>query len=116
MRRTLLLPALTLFLLAAAPAAQARVMVVATGNAFATLLDVQSGALVARVPVAGGTRAVAVAPDGSRGYVAAGAGVAAIDLNARTRVGDVQLTGTPTAIAISASGHRLVAVRKGALD
>jgi DNA-binding beta-propeller fold protein YncE len=91
-------------------------MVVATGNATATLLDVQSGALVARVPVAGGTRAVAVAPDGSRGYVAAGAGVAAIDLNARTRVGDVQLTGTPTAIAISASGHRLVAVRKGALD
>ena len=92
MRRTLLLPALTLLLLAAAPAAHARVMVVATGNAFATLLDVQSGALVARVPVAGGTRAVAVAPDGSRGYVAAGAGVAAIDLNARTRVGDVQLT------------------------
>ena len=72
--------------------------------------------LVARVPVAGGTRAVAVAPDGSRGYVAAGAGVAAIDLNARARVGDIQLTGTPTAIALSASGHRLVAVRKGALD
>ena len=68
-------------------------MLVATGNATATLLDVQSGALVARVPVAGGTRSVAVAPDGSRGYVAAGAGVAAIDLNARTRVGDVQLTG-----------------------
>jgi DNA-binding beta-propeller fold protein YncE len=116
MRRTLVLPALTLLLLAAAPAADARVMVVATGTATATLLDVQSGALVARVPVAGASRAVAVAPDGSRGYVAAGGGVAALDLNARTRVGDVQLTGTPTAIAISASGHRLVAVRKGALD
>ena len=116
MRRTLLLPALLLSLLAAAPAAHARVMLVATGNASATLLDVQSGALVTRVPVAGASRAVAVAPDGSRGYVAAGAGVAAIDLNARTRAGDVQLTGTVSAIAISASGKRLVAVRKGALD
>ncbi|MCW2985487.1 MAG: hypothetical protein JWR63_3057, partial [Conexibacter sp.] len=42
--------------LAVAPAAQARVMLVATGQATATLLDVQSGAVVARVPVPGGTR------------------------------------------------------------
>src|SRR4051794_29095042 len=77
-RPAALLPALLLLaaIAAAAPAAHARVMLVATGQATATLLDVQSGALVARVPVPGGTRAVAVAPDGVRGYVTAGARVA----------------------------------------
>src|SRR3954451_23134737 len=97
MRPSPVLPMLVLLvaLLCATPA-QARVMLAATGEPVATLLDVQSGALVARVPVAGAARAVAIAPDGVRGYVAAGAGVAALDLNARARVGDVQLTRTPT--------------------
>src|SRR4051812_14860955 len=120
MRRpaTILLPAVVLLaaIAAAVPAAHARVMLVATGQATATLLDVQSGALVARVPVPGGTRAVAVAPDGVRGYVTAGAGVAAIDLNARAKVGDLRLTGTPTALALSATGNRLVAARRAVLD
>ena len=116
MRRTPLIVLALLAVCVAAPAAHARVMLVATGAQSATLLDVSSGGLVARVPVPGPSRAVAVAPDGTRGYVAAGAGVAAIDLNARARVGDVQLTGTVTALAMGAGGTRLVAVRKGALD
>ena len=95
MRRTLtaalLLPAA---LLAAAGSAHARVMVVASGTGSATLLDVSSGNVVARVPLSGAARDVAIAPDGTRGYVSAGAGVAAIDLNARAKVADVQLTST----------------------
>jgi DNA-binding beta-propeller fold protein YncE len=117
MRATLLSLLLSMATAAALAApAHARVLLVAAGDANATLVDVSSGRLVARVAVPGRARAVAVAPDGVRGYVAAGAGVAAIDLNGRVTAGDLQLTGTPTALAIGANGARLAAARKGALD
>jgi Ca2+-binding RTX toxin-like protein len=116
MRRLALLPALALCALALASAAQARVMLVASGQGTATLLDVSSGALVARVPLPGAARDVAIAPDGVRGYVAAGATVAAIDLNARAGLTAVTLRGTPVAMAMSASGKRIAALRKGAID
>ena len=58
--------------LAVVPAAQARVVLVATGDGTATLTDVATNQVVARVPVGGRSRAAAAAPDGSRGYIAAG--------------------------------------------
>src|SRR4051812_34699494 len=115
-RSALLSVVVALIAAAVAPVAHARVMLVATGRPVATLLDVQSGALVARLPVGGATRAVAVAPDGVRGYVTAGAGIAAIDLNGRAKVGAVPLRRSPTALAMSGGGTRLVAARRGALD
>src|SRR4051812_9636919 len=114
-RRTTVL-ALLLAAAVAPSRAHARVMMVATGAPSATLLDVQSGALVAQVPTGQPVRAVAITPDGTRGFALAGAGVVALDLNARTRTGDVQLTRAPTALALAAGGSRLVAARPGALD
>lgn len=99
-----------------ADSAHARVMVVASGTGEATLLDVSSGSVVKRVPLSGAARDVAIAPDGVRGYVSAGAGVAAIDLNARAKVADVQLTSTVLAMAMSKDGRRIAAVRRGAVD
>jgi hypothetical protein len=70
MRRALL-PLLIVLPFLAAPAAEARVLLLATGDSAGTLTDVQSGNVVARVPMPGRSRAVAVAPDGVRGYVGA---------------------------------------------
>ncbi|MEN3281057.1 MAG: hypothetical protein V7607_2197, partial [Solirubrobacteraceae bacterium] len=72
--------------LAVAPAAHARVVVVATGDAAATLTDVTTNEVVARVGVGGHTRAAAVAPDGTRAYVGTGRRVVALDLGARAVV------------------------------
>src|SRR4051794_19876626 len=132
------LPVLLLFALLAPAGAHARVVLVATGDGTATLTDVATNQVVARVPVGGRTRAAVAAPDGSRGHVAAGARPAAgrappapdgsrgsvaggarvvgIDLATRLPVGEAALPGTPTALAVSADGLRLYAARPGALD
>src|SRR5215212_1849143 len=82
-------------------AAHARVVVVATGDGTATLTDVATNQVVARVPVGGRSRAAAVAPDGSRGYVAAGRRVLAIDLTTRLPVGAANINGTAIALAVA---------------
>src|SRR3954464_10997160 len=64
------LPALVAAALLAPAAPPARVVLVATGDGAATLTDVATNQVVARIPVGGRTRATAAAPDGSRGYVA----------------------------------------------
>src|SRR4051812_38618966 len=110
------LPALVAAALLAPAAASARVVLVATGDGAATLTDVATNAVVARIPVGGRTRATAAAPDGSRGYVAAGVRVVAIDLTTRQPVGAATLAGVPTALAVSADGARLYAARPGAID
>ena len=69
--------------LAVAPAAHARVVLVATADGNAALTDVTTNKVVARVPVGGRASGVAIAPDGTRGYVATGRHVAAIDLGTR---------------------------------
>jgi YVTN family beta-propeller protein len=115
MRRFTLLTTL-LAALAVAPAADARVVVVASGDGAATLTDVTTNKVAARVAVGGRTRAAAVAPDGSRGYVAAGTRVVAIDLATRAIAGAANARGTVTAIAASDDGHRLYAARRGAID
>src|SRR3954468_23520421 len=129
------LPALLAVALLAPAGASARVVLVATGDGTATLTDVATNQVVARVPVGGRTRAALAAPggsrglvrggaravraappDGSRGYVGAGARVVGIDLATRLPVGEAALPGTPTALAVSADGLRLYAARPGALD
>src|SRR5215213_10780329 len=100
-----------------APAvAHARVVVVATGDGTAALSDVATNQVVARVPVGGRSRAAVAAPDGSRGYVAAGRRVLAIDLATRIPVGAATLRGTATALAVSGDGARLYVGRTRAID
>ena len=67
-------------------------------------------------PVGARSRAAAIAPDGTRGYVAAGRRVAAIDLATRQVVAGVNAGGAVTALAVSADGQRLYAARRGAID
>src|SRR4051794_41926800 len=73
------LPALIALALLAPAAASARVVLVATGDGTATLTDVATNRVVTRVPVGGVSRAAAAAPDGSRGYVAAGTPALRVD-------------------------------------
>ncbi|HKE79358.1 MAG TPA: hypothetical protein VKB54_08625, partial [Solirubrobacteraceae bacterium] len=108
--------AVLLAALVLAPAAGARVVVVASGDGAATLTDVNTNQVVARVPVGGRSRAVAAAPDGTRAYVAAGTRVVAVDLGARTVAGATPVPGTPTAVAASSDGQRVYAARPGGLD
>src|SRR3954469_11651282 len=110
------LPALVAAALLAPAAASARVVLVATGDGAATLTDVATNQVVARIPVGGRTRATAAAPDGSRGYVAAGVRVVGIDLTTRQPVGAATLAGAPSALAVSADGLRVYAARPGAID
>src|SRR3954462_12804791 len=118
-------PALIAAALLAPSAASARVVLVATGDGAATLTDVATNAVVARIPVGGRSRAVAAAPRsragaagpaGSRGYVAAGRRILGIDLTTRLPVGAANIAGTPAALAVSANGARLYAARRGALE
>src|SRR6476659_9761313 len=114
MRRLLLASLAAVLTLPAA--AGARVIIVASGDGAATLTDVTTNKVVARIGVGGRTRAAAAAPDGSRGFVAAGNRVVAIDLATRTVVGSATVGGTVAALAVSRDGQRLYASRRGALD
>src|SRR3954447_16093012 len=110
------LPVLLLFALLAPAGAHARVVLVATGDGTATLTDVATNQVVARIPVGGRSRAAAAAPDGARGDVAAGARGLGIDLTTRLAAGAATPAGAPSALAVSADGLRLYAARPGALD
>ena len=90
-----------LFAFALVPAAHARVIVVAGGDGAATLTDVTTNKVAARIAVGGRSRAAAVAPDGTRGYVAAGRRVVAIDLASRA----VAYAGMPRP-PVSPTGYR----------
>src|SRR4051794_32925250 len=100
--------------LAVAPTAGARVVVVASGDRAATLTDVTTNKVVARIGVGGVSRAAAVASDGPRGYVAAGRRGVAIDLATRTVVATATAGGMVSGLAASADGQRLYAARPGA--
>src|SRR3954469_25932929 len=101
---------------AVVPAAHARVVVVASGDGAATLTDVTTNRVVARIAVGARSRPAAVAPDGTRGYVAAGRRIVAIDLASRAVVAGVDAGGAVTGLAASDDGQRLYAARRGAID
>src|SRR5689334_11162570 len=77
MRR--LIPLTLFLLLGLAGMAEARVVVTATNTSTVTLSEVSTNKVSARIGVGGRSRGVAIAPDGSRAYVAAGNRVTAID-------------------------------------
>ena len=114
MRRLLISTVLLCLIPAAAP--EARVVVVATGDGNVTLTEVSTNRIGARIGVGGRTRAVAVAPDGSRAYVATGNRVVAIDLAARRAVSTAALAGGITSLSISPDGARIYAGRTGAVE
>ncbi len=102
--------------LAAAPAADARAIVIATGTSELTLTDVPADKVVARLHLGAPTRAVAMAPDGSRAFVAVGRRIAAIDLATRAITGALDLKGAISSLALTRDGTRLLAARRGAID
>src|SRR4051794_41320408 len=108
------LPALIALALLAPAAASARVVLVATGDGTATLTDVATNRVVARIPVGGISRAAAAAPDGSRGYVAAGTPGLGIDLTTRLPAGAARPRCAPSAPALGADGARPFAAPPGA--
>ncbi|HEV2814159.1 MAG TPA: YncE family protein, partial [Solirubrobacteraceae bacterium] len=108
---------LALLVCLAAPAGAAgRVVVVATGGPDVVLTDVSTNVVGPRIEVGGSTRAVAVAPDGSRAYVATGRRVVVIDLATRAYVGAAVLPSTVTALAVTPDGARILAGRARAID
>src|SRR3954463_9425464 len=108
-----LAPALIAVALLAPAAASARVVLVATGDGAATLTDVVTNQIVARIPVGGRSRAAVAAPDGSRGYVAAGTRVLGIDLATRLPVGAANLAGAAGAPAGRRARARPRRARRG---
>ena len=99
---------------ASAPAAQARVTLVATGTPELAFLGIPGNAVVARLALPGPARAVAVSRDGARGYVTAGGEVVAVDVNTRLETGRSALGPGPPEISdleLSPGGETLYAVR-----
>ena len=96
--------------------AQARSVLVAAGTPGLVLVDQTSGRVGAPIGLGGPAVAVATAPDGSRGYVAAGRRVATVDLAQRSVAGYASLSGGLMSLAVSPNGSRLLAGRRGAVD
>lgn len=95
-------------LLAAAPAADARVVAVADGSARLQLRDLRTMRTTTSVRLPGGSRAVGFASDGSRLFSAAGRQVVAVDptngqITARANAGL-----TPQALAVASTGSRVL--------
>lgn len=100
--------------LASAPAAGARVTLVATGTPELVLLGIPHNEVVARLPLPGPSRAVAVTRDGRRGYATAGGEVVAVDVNLRQELTRSTLGPGPPEISdieLSPGGETLYAVR-----
>ncbi len=105
---------LALVLAVAAPAAQARVVLVATGTPELAFLGIPANKVVARLALPGPARAVAVSRDGARGYVSAGGEIVAVDVNTRLETGRSALGGGPPEISdlvLSPGGGTLYVVR-----
>ncbi len=73
-------------LAAFAPAASARVTLVATGTSELSFIDVSTSDVAGRLALPGPSRALAISRDGQRGFVAAGNEVVAVDVNARAEL------------------------------
>ncbi len=100
--------------LALAPAASARVTLVAPGTPELVFLGIPSNDVVARLALPGPARAVAVSRDGARGYVSAAGEVVAVAVNTRLESTRSTLGAGPPEIAdlaLSPGGETLYAVR-----
>ena len=100
--------------LASAPAASARVTLVATGTPELVFLGIPRNEVVARLALPGASRAVAITRDGTRGYVTAGGEVVAVDVNTRLELTRSALGPGPPEISdieLSPGGETLYVVR-----
>src|SRR4051812_33186139 len=98
--------------IASAPAASARVALIATGGNDVALLDVGSGKVAQRLPLPGPATAVAVTRDGRVGCAAGGGALLAFDLRAPSVIGgggtalgggvEATTIGTATALTLPA--------------
>jgi Ca2+-binding RTX toxin-like protein len=115
MRRLLLGVAMLLALgLAGAPAASARVTLVATGTPELVYLGIPRNEVVARLALPGISRAVAITRDGTRGYVTAGGEIVAVDVNTRLELTRSVLGPGPPEVSdieLSPGGETLYVVR-----
>jgi len=105
--------AVLLLALVLAPAASARVTLVATGTPELVFVGIPRNEVVARLALPGPSRAVAVSRDGTRGFVSAAGDVVATDVNLRTETGRTALGPGPeiSDIELSPGGETLYAVR-----
>ncbi len=97
-----------------APAAGARVTLVATGTPELVYLGIPRNEVVARQALPGSSRAVAVTRDGTRGFVTAGGEVVAVDVNTRQETLRSALGPGPPEVSdikLSPGGETLYAVR-----
>ncbi len=99
--------------LAGAPAAGARVTLVATGTPELVYLGIPRNEVVARLALPGIARAVDVTRDGARGFVSAGAEVVTVDVNHRQETGRSALGPGPeiSDLKLTARGETLYVVR-----
>ena len=106
---------LTVLALPAADA-HARAILVASGDAAATITDTATNRTLGRIPVGGRTVAAAIAPDGNRGYVATQNRVVVLDVGGRTAIGTYTAGGTIRSMALTTDGARLLVARRGAIE
>jgi Ca2+-binding RTX toxin-like protein len=97
--------------LACAPAASARVLLVADGGSDLPLLELSNDAVVARVPMPGPVTGVATNPLGGKAYAAAGNTIVEIDIDQRVETRRVVLAGPPITKLATAVDGRLLALQ-----
>lgn len=98
------------------PVGFARALVIPTGRSQLLLPGLPSLGAPARVALDAAPRAVTSTPDGSRGFVAAGSQVIAVDLTTRKVSDELDLDRTITGLTLTPDGKRLLASRRGAID
>jgi len=101
-----LLGALTL-----APAAGARVLLVATGTPELALVELSTNAVAAQIAMPAAVSAITTRPFGGKGYAAAGNTIIEIDIDARAETRRTAIPGTAISQLASARDGRLVALQ-----
>ncbi|MBJ7519337.1 MAG: hypothetical protein JHC84_06550 [Solirubrobacteraceae bacterium] len=100
---------------AMAARADARTILLASGDGNVTLTDTATNRVTARLPVGGVTVGAVITPDGNRGLVASGNRVLAVDIPARTIAATATLPAPVRAIAMTRDGTRVLAAVPGGI-
>lgn len=100
---------------AMAAKAEARIILLASGDGNVTLTDTATNRVTARLPVGGVTIGAAITPDGNRGIVASGRRVHGIDIPGRSIAGSATLPAPVRAITMTRDGTRVLAAVPGGI-
>ena len=98
-------------ILALAPAAGARVLLVAGNTPELTLVELSTDAIVARIAMPGPVTGVATSASGRRGYAAAGNTIVEIDIDRRAETRRVVLAGAPVSALARARDGGVLALQ-----